>query len=293
MIDELRALAVFAKTVETGSFRRAAAELKLSPSVVSHHVSRLEERLGCSLLYRSTRKLSLTDQGQRLYQQAAQMVAAAEQGLELFSSGATQPVGRLRLSLPALLANSPVVGWLAEFREQYPGVEVEASFTDRKQDLIAEGIDLAIRIGELQDSSLRQRRLWRMTRTLVASPVLAAKFNMPDQPDDLAAWPWIGISIRPDYKLFLRDGREEKVEYQPQLSVDNIEVATRLSVAGAGLATPPDFMAAPFISRGELVELLPQWQVEPLDVFALWPEHLSAHSLSALFVRFLLERLPF
>src|SRR6185437_2160385 len=154
MIDELRALAIFAKVVEAGSFRSAANALKLSPSVVSHHVAQLEERLGVALLYRSTRQLSLTSEGEKLFNSAKTMLSAAEEGLNSLAFRATEPIGKLNLTVPAMLTKSLLVADIIAFAKTFPKVVLSINFSDIQQELIREGIDLAIRIGDLKDSTL-------------------------------------------------------------------------------------------------------------------------------------------
>src|SRR5579863_733071 len=120
MIDELRALAIFAKTVEAGSFRTAAKELKLSPSVVSHHIAQLEERLGVTLLYRSTRHLSLTQEGNKLFEHAKEMLLAAESGLNIITQQSSEPSGRLIITLPSFFTKSKLVKDIAAFAQTFP-----------------------------------------------------------------------------------------------------------------------------------------------------------------------------
>ena len=184
MINELRALAIFAKVVETGSFRSAANALKLSPSVVSHHVAQLEERLGVTLLYRSTRRISLTHEGEKLFASAEAMLSAAETGLNSITHNATEPSGKLNLTVPVLLTSSALVKDIAAFAKGLPKVAFSFNFTDVQQDVIREGIDFAIRIGDLKDSALKSKRLFDMKRKLVVAPAYMAEHNAPRRPEE-------------------------------------------------------------------------------------------------------------
>ncbi|WP_137939933.1 LysR family transcriptional regulator [Chitinivorax sp. B] len=292
MLDDLRALAVFAKTVELGSFRAAAVALDLSPSVVSHHVSQLEARLGAALLYRSTRRLSLTADGESLLVSAQAMLQAAEAGLDTMAHRSVTSSGRLRLTLPAFFAHSPLLLMLADFARQFPNVTLSMQFSDVKQDLIRDGIDLAIRIGELADSGLKSRKLFVMTRVLVAAPALMACRPMPDLPDDLQHWDWIGLAMRPNHKWLVKaDGQQTRIEFIPQVVVDSLAAACQLAEAGLGLATPPLFMVAEALQAGRLQNPLPDWQVPPLDVFAVWPANAPKAGLTQRLVAFLVSRL--
>lgn len=290
MIDELRAMAIFARTVETGSFRAAAKQLALSPSVVSHHISQLEQRLGVTLLYRTTRQLKLTEDGERLFAAAGQMISAAQQGLNDISAQSSEPSGQLRVSLPALLARSPIIKHLAEFAQLYPKVSLQLSFTDLQQDLLKEGIDLAIRVGNLQDSSLKSKRLFSMTRKLVVAPALAEKYAEAKQPEDLQIWDWIGLVMRADVKQLLSPaGQAYALSYQPRIVVDSLEAQLQLAIAGMGIITPPAFMAKQPLATGQLQELLPDWQVEPVVVYAIWPAQVRSDALALRLMRFLAE----
>jgi len=287
MIDELRAMAVFAKTVEMGSFRAAAHELKLSSSVVSHHVSQLEARLGVALLYRSTRRLSLTQHGEKLFESAKTMLAAAEAGLNAMAQQSPEPSGKLRITMPAFFARGSLIKDIAAFALAHPKVALSINFSDVKQDLIRDGIDLAIRIGQLQDSALKSKQLFTVQRKLVAAPHYLHG-QCVRTPQELQEWDWIGLSMRPDFKI-LRNaaGTSCKLEYQPRISVDSIDAVCQLALAGLGLATPPAFMVEQELAAGHLVEPLPGWQVEALGAYAVWPANAARESLTLRLIRFL------
>lgn len=290
MIDELRAMAVFAKTVETGSFRSAAHELNLSPSVVSHHVSQLESRLGVALLYRSTRKLSLTSEGQTLFASAKAMLEAAAEGLNALSRQSPEPSGQLALSIPAFFATSPLLASIAIFARKHPKVALSIRFSDHREDLIENGIDLVVRIGPLKDCALKSVRFHDMERVLVASPAHIAAHPPAQTPEDLKDWDWIGLRMRPYSKLLThRDGSSFMADYTPRIVVDSVEAACQLAVAGLGLASPPRFLAASALDCGQLIEVLPNWKVDALGVYALWPANAPREGLTMRLVDFLRE----
>lgn len=147
MIDRLRQMAIFAKTIDHGSFRGAARALNLSPSVVSHHISQLEEHLGVALIYRSTRKLTLTKEGERLLVATRKMLEAVEGELFTISSQATAPSGDLRLTVPSVLSQSTITDRLAAFSCRYPRINLSLDYSDTRHALIDNGLDLAIRMG--------------------------------------------------------------------------------------------------------------------------------------------------
>ncbi len=287
MIDELRALAIFAKVVEAGSFRSAANALKLSPSVVSHHVAQLEKRLGVALLYRSTRRLSLTHEGEKLYMSAEAMLSAAEKGLNSVAYQANEPTGKLNLTLPAMLTRSSLVDDIAAFAKAFPKVALSISFSDIQQDLIREGIDLAIRIGNLKDSALKSKRLFTMTRKLIVAPALMSEHKTPRRPQDLLKWDWIGLKMRPNTKTLKQKGKTCLINFEPRIIVDSMDAVCQLAIAGLGLATPPEFLVADAIHQGYLVEPLPDWQAESIPVYVVWPPNASKESLTFRFMAFL------
>lgn len=294
MIDKLRALAIFARVVEAGSFCTAANMLKLSPSVVSHHIAQLEEQLGVALLYRSTRRLSLTHEGEKLFMNAEAMLQAAEKGLNSITYHATEPIGKLNLTLPAMLTKSPLVDDIAAFAKEFPKIALSISFNDTQQDLIREGIDLAIRIGNLKDSALKTKLLFTMTRKLIATPSIISKYKAPKHPLDLLKWDWIGLKMRPNTKIFIsQNDKTCLINFEPKIIVDSIDATHQLAIAGLGLATPPTFLVAQDIHHGYLIELIPEWQVESLPVYAVWPPNVSKESLTFRFMAFLETRKNF
>ncbi|MBB5016838.1 DNA-binding transcriptional LysR family regulator [Chitinivorax tropicus] len=291
MLDELRAMAVFAKTVELGSFRAAAAALGLAPSVVSHHISQLEKRLGAALLYRSTRRLSLTAAGEQLFEATQAMLHAASVGLDAIAAQTQAPVGRLRVTLPAFFAPSKVLDAIAAFAQQYPKVSLSMQFSDAKQDLVKDGLDLAIRVGALADSALKSRQLFTMRRVLVASPAYLQHRPAPTHPEALQDWDWIGLSIRANRKQWRSPaGEAAELGFAPRIVVDSLAAVCALARAGMGLATPPRFMVEQDLLAGGLIEVLPDWQVTPLDVFAVWPGNAPAHGLTQRLVTFLYDQ---
>ncbi|MEN9384556.1 MAG: hypothetical protein RL323_1699 [Pseudomonadota bacterium] len=157
MLDELRSMAVFATVVREGTFRAAAKQLQLSTSVVSHHLTQLERRLGCALLYRTTRKLSLTPDGEHFFEACSRAIDAAQEGLQRIQTQQKTLAGRLRIGAPAILAQGPFVRDVHAFATAHPAVDLELLFTDERQNQVADSIDVVVRIGWLEDSTLRAR----------------------------------------------------------------------------------------------------------------------------------------
>lgn len=292
MIDELRQIAIFAKTVDHGSFRAAALALRLSPSVVSHHIGQLEKSLGTALLYRSTRKLSLTPDGERLLAAAYAMIDAAESGLQAVVNQVDQPSGLLRITAPAVLAQSQMVGQFAEFSLAYPQVQLTIDFSDTRRDLIADGYDVVIRAGALNDSSLMVRKLFDFKRRLVAAPkYLETRSRKPVSPDDLSDWDWLEFTPVWRKKAEFRYAGRRKivVKQRTRLRVNSAHALCHLTRSGAGLAIVPEFLAEADIATGALQYVLPNWKVDPVGVFAVWPTNAPKYGLVKHFVNFIAD----
>lgn len=292
MLDQLRAIAVFAKTVETGSFRGAARAFGLSPSVVSHHVSQLEARLGVALLYRSTRRLTLTSDGAKLFTAARTMVAAVEDGLDLMASRSREPTGHLSVTAPAVLMSGPLVDDFADFARHFPKVSLSIKFTDTPLDLIRDGFDVAIRMGFLEDSSLKSKKLFDVERKLIAAAAYVAANRPPLKPKDLVGWDWIRLESRPPQAKFTsRAGRRQQIEFSPRIIVDSGQSLLELARHGLGLVMVPAFVAETDLRQGTMVEVLPGWRLDAAGVHAVWPPNAPRSGLTMRFVTFLENRI--
>ena len=289
MIDELRQIYIFAKTVDHGSFRAAAQALRLSPSVVSHHVGQLEQRLGTALLYRSTRKLSLTSDGERLLAAAHTMIDAVEAGVQDIANKTQQVSGILRLTVPAVLGQSDLTDQFAKFALAHPQVQLVIDFSDARRDLIADGYDAAIRVGDMEDSSLKARKLFEIRRRLVAAPSYLKARPKPLSPKDLKDWDWLELGPVWKNKPVFRNAGKSNVLSKLifRISVNNVYALSHLARAGAGLAIIPEFIAEPYVSAGDLKYVLRDWAVDPVQVFAVWPPNAPKGGLIKRFVEFL------
>lgn len=291
MLEHLRAMAVFAKTVDHGSFRQAAQELGLSPSVVSHHISRLEEQLGVALLYRSTRRLSLTRDGERLIESARAMVRAAEGGINLARDHAPELSGKLQITAPAVLAESPLAGQIARFMRAHPKVELSIDYSEHQRDVIAEGFDIAIRMGWLRDSSLRARKLYDAERVLLASPAYLKDRPAPVSPKDLEDWDWLHLNPVPLRHVFRHGSRKPvSVNPSPRISANNASALYHLSLNGAGLVAVPRYLAEPHLETGAIQIVLPEWQLGSVGVYAVRPHNTPRRGLAAEFVSAIVRR---
>ncbi len=290
MIDKLRGMAIFASVVDQGSFRAAAEHLGLAPSRVSQSVSDLELKLGVTLLYRSTRRLSLTSEGQVLYNKVKQMLLAAESGLDAINLNSEQPSGDLRVTAPAFVTQTNLMDSFAAFSQKFPKIVLKMNFSDKQQDLIKDGFDVAIRAGWLSDSELMSRTLGVANRLLIASPDYVASRAAPAHPKDLETWDWVHFSVRSE-RVSFKSKDEESVSIQTSyhIEADSAHATYELAVRNLGLVTVPETWARNGIRRGEVVEVLPNWSLMPMDLYALWPDRSQRENLTKIFVRCLAE----
>ena len=279
MIDELRAMAIFAETAKQGSFRAAAKALGLSPSVVSYHISRLEKATGTPLLYRTTRSLSLTHEGQLLFQSATQMLNLAQSGLQEIAQLKQALKGNLVVTLPTALTHHSLTTQIASFKAMHPDLNLSLLFTDLRQDLVADGIDLAIRAGSMADSSLKSKRLGVLKRKLVCSASFYRGHKVPNTPFDVGGWPWIHLSPMPLHRVVMDpEGQEHTLKFAASLQVNSVEAMSQLCLAGYGVATPPDYLVADALDSSQAVEICPDWRVAPIPLYAVWPNTKARHA---------------
>lgn len=288
MRKDYYALAIFVAVVDAGSFAAAGRRIKLSTSVVSHHISSLEERLGVSLFYRSSRKLSLTMEGKAVLQSARHMVDAANKAMDSVIDASAEPAGSLRIALPAFGIHTNLYQSIWSFKKKYPRVSLFVSSSDEQIDLIEHSFDIAVRIGKLPDSSLISKRICPFYRVLVASPNYLATKPKVSSIQELKELEFIAISrLSPDITL-TRNGHE--TSFEPKnitVEVDSISTAKSAVLSGLGVQHLPDKEVEHELATGELVEVLPEWQLPVLSIYIVWPENGTQKKLT----RHLIEHL--
>lgn len=273
-MDRLTSMAVFVKAVDLGSFAAASVALDLSGPMVGKHVRFLEERLGVRLINRTTRRQSLTEFGRAYYDRCRVILAEAEAADALAADQLSEPRGRLRVTMPALLGRRCVAPILLEFARKYPRLELELSFGDRIVDLAEDGYDLAIRTGTLEDRSGHiARRIASHSMLVCASPSYVERYGVPRQIDDLSDHHAVTYN-RPGWVhpwLFPRDG-QPALEVTPanRLRLDDLEAVADAAIAGMGLAWLPSWLVRHRIKAGTLVEVLQEERGYVFDNYALW-----------------------
>jgi DNA-binding transcriptional LysR family regulator len=272
MSDRLQEFRVFVRAAETGSFSRAGRELGLSQPSVSRIISELEARLGVTLLLRSTRKITVTDAGSLFLDRAREILADIEDA-EDAARGLDSLRGTIRLVIPIMYGTREIIPRRASFLAVHPMLRVELSVADQRQDLVAEGADVAIRVGELEDSTFGARRLATLTRMLVASPAYLAARGTPKTPADLAAHDCIfgpGNFGRASWS-FRRGDSEISVDLHGRIHTNSGPGMFASAVAGLGIAMMSTVMAGDELSAGRLVPLLRGYELPSIDVHAIFP----------------------
>ena len=262
-LPDFEGLAIFAKVVELQSFAAAAAELALSKATVSKAVTRLERRLGARLFNRTSRRLALTDTGQKLYARAARLLSDGEAVENEALAQSAAPRGLVRLAVPMTFGVREVAPILPEFLEKYPDVAIDLHLSDAMVDLIGEGFDAGLRIASLPDSSLIARRLCAMPRYTVASPAYLKRHGRPTHPMHLAEHKCFGYAYlsTPDVWHYTNaKGEQASVRPGGPLRVNNGEAVMPALLAGLGIADLPDFLVGDAIASGKVEVILEGWK---------------------------------
>jgi DNA-binding transcriptional LysR family regulator len=273
MSDRLQELRVFVRAAEGGSFSRAARDLGLSQPSVSRIIGGLEARLGVTLLLRTTRRITVTDAGALFLDRAREILAEIEDA-EDAARGIDSLRGIIRLALPVIYGTREIIPRLPRFLAAHPLLQVEMAVADTRQDLIAEGADVAIRLGELGDSGFGARKLKTLETMLVASPLYLKARGTPKTPADLASHDCIfgPGNFGRDSWSFTRNGIETSVEVRGRIHTNSGPGVFASAMAGLGIAMASTVMFAAEIKAGALVPLLRGYKLEPVDVHAFFPD---------------------
>ena len=289
-LDELEA---FVKVVEQESFSEAGRQLGISKSYVSKQLSRLEDRLGARLLNRTTRQLTLTDVGAMFYERCVEVLSELEQAERAVGQLQGAPRGLLRLSLPVSFGVRYLSPVISTFMARYEELNVEVAFSDRTVNIVDEGFDLAVRIGQLRDSSLFARKLTGTSRFLVASPSFIARHGELNHPGQLREVPCLRYTYQSgglSWRFVHQDsGEESLVMVDGPLTVNNGDAIVEAAKQGIGAALLPDFFINDLIARGELVKMLEPWDCGDGAVWAVYPHNRHLSAKVRLFVDFMAE----
>ncbi|WP_371395675.1 LysR family transcriptional regulator [Fretibacter rubidus] len=285
-------LEAFVRTIESGSFTAAAKQLRVAKSAISRRISELEARLGTQLIIRTTRKLSLTESGQALFQRATMLLSDWEEAEGAASQSAKDLSGRIRIAAPLSFGISYLGAAIIDFTKNHPDVSFDIDFSDRKVDLVAEGMDLAVRIGDLPDSGLIARKVAPIRTVVTASPDYLKDKPAVKTPEDLQALSELRYSGRAKTVWTYKGphGQSGTIELPSALTASNGDFLRDAAVAGLGVTIQPIFILCDAIDEGTLVELLPDYRWSDINAYAVYPptRHLSVRVRA--FVDFLVAR---
>lgn len=274
-MDQLLAMRVFCAIVEAQGFSAAAERLDSTHSSVSRQLKRLEAELGVQLLNRTTRRFALTAAGQRYYEACVDILGRVEAATQAMANEHQRVAGTLRVSVPLAIGTLELADWLPAFQRRYPDIRLDLSCSDEMVDLVADGIDVALRISQpLGDSSLVARTLVESDVVLVASPGYVGRYGLPTAPADLATHALIAFSgshASTDWQIIPKQGEQVRITVQPRLTTDAITAAYSATLAGVGIAAFTWNTVRPALAHGQLVHVLPSCTLGKRLYYALYP----------------------
>ena len=274
-LDRLTGIIAFARTGSLGSYTAAARALSISPSAVSKSVQRLERHLGVSLFTRTTRSLTFTPEGRDLHERALRLLREAEEMEQAAMTARSEPSGTLRVAASLPIGLHVIAPALPAFRRLYPNLAVDLRLDDQMVDMIEEGIDVAVRIGDLADTRLLSRKLAPHRLCCFASPAYLEERGIPTHPDDLGGHDIVNLRYQSTGQTFRWPFRigDREIEMMPDAGVvaDASDAVLITLAAGGGIGMGASFMAAPYVRRGELVQVLSTFAVERNNVTVIWP----------------------
>ncbi|MGX1500044.1 DNA-binding transcriptional LysR family regulator [Labrenzia sp. MBR-25] len=294
-LDRLTGLIAFARAGSLGSYTAAARSLSVSPSAISKSVQRLELQLGVPLFNRTTRSITLTNEGRDLHERALKLLRDAEEIEQAAKAARSEPAGTLRIAASFPIGLHVIAPLLPVFRARHQKVSIDLRLNDHRVDLIEEGIDLAVRIGDLPDSRLLSRKLSPHRLCCYASPTYLAASGTPSHPDELQSYETVNLRYQSSGQLFRWPFRigDRDVEILPSSSivVDASEAVIATVAAGSGIGMATSFMATSWVKRGDLVPVLSEFAVERHNITAVWPQSRRTNPAVRAFLNMLTEAL--
>jgi len=292
-MDRLNAMETFVNVVEAGSFSGAARRLEVGQPAVSKTVAQLEERLGVRLLLRSTRGLTPTEAGQRFYERALRAIGEADEADRSARGAGHELSGPLRISAALTFARLRILPRLKPFLDRHPQLSLDVVLDDRHIDMLEEGIDVALRMGALSDSGMTARKIAQGARSVIATPAYLAAHGVPAGPADLSRHATViyGRGSGGTTWSFRRGADEVTVTVSGRIKVNAAEGVRAAVLADMGLAISSEWMFEPELASGELVRVLTDWSLPPIDLWALYPGGRMASAKARAFVAYVEELL--
>jgi len=281
-MNKLQAMEVFVQVVDCGSFTKAADALQLPKATVSTLVQSLETTLSAKLLHRTTRQVTVTSDGAAYYERCVRILSDVRDAEESLSRHRLSPSGRLRVDAPTGLSSEILIPALPGFFERYPDISIELGTSDRPVDLVEEGVDCAVRGGELVDSSLIARRVGVVNFVTCAAPSYIERFGMPEHPRDLERHRCVNYFSAKTGKIynwdFSRDGERIELALPGVIALNDSHAYIEAGLSGLGIIFMADYLLTGHLATGRVVRLLPEWRSDPLPIHIVYPQnrHLSA-----------------
>jgi len=285
-------MAAFVEVIRQGGFSAAARALGRTPSAVSKQIARLEERLGVRLLYRSTRRLRMTEEGEAYYRRAVAILSDIEEAEAAVTQSRVSPRGVLRVTNSIAFGRNQIVPMLPEFLGAYPDLKLQLSLSDNLVDLVEEGYDVAVRMAELTDSSLVARRLATDHRVVCASPAYIEKFGAPRTPDDLRnhnCLVYFDRRLRNEWELSI-DGKLRRFPVNGRFEANSGIAVHEAALSGLGIAYLATFLVAPDVKAGRLVTLLDDYITGGTPIYAVYPHRRHLSPKVRVFIDFLIGK---
>ena len=293
-MDVMHSMAVFRRVVEAESFSAVARETNMSQSTVSKHIASLEERLDTKLLNRSTRSLKLTEAGKEYYHHCIRILSDFQEAEASVGKGKIDPTGTLRISTSAAFGRTCILPYLSEFLSTYPDINIDLIFNDDYIDLVKEGIDLAIRIGPLEDSSLIARKIGSSPRVVVASPEYLVNHGRPKKPADLIKHDCLFYTLQksPDLWYFnsTQEG-DESIRVNSRLKASSPDAICDATLEGLGISILGEWYVRKHIREGKLKVILPDYKPTTFDIHAVYPERRFVPQKVKRMIEFLAEKI--
>lgn len=288
-VDELKRIGVFTRVVETKSFSEAARQLGVAKSAVSKQIAQLEKEVGVRLLNRTTRSLSLTEAGEIYYRHSADIVSRTKIALSELREYQNQPMGTLRISCPVGFGTQHLVPVIKQVRALYPLLKIDLLLEDRVINMVEDGVDLAIRIGWLQESNLVAKKICETPVIVFASPEYLAQKGTPKVPQDLQQHDWVSLSLfsSPLTWQFEHRGQKQSVQMHSQLKSNSVAAVLALVKSGQGISALSKFVMQDDIDSGLLQPVLTDYQLAPTGVYAVYPHREHVPPKVRIFIDFL------
>lgn len=291
-MGQLEDMHVFVRVVDAGGIGHAAEQMSIAKSAVSRRLSELENRLGVTLINRTTRSSKLTEAGENYYARSQQLIHDIDELNNLTSDPNCALNGTLRLSIPLSFGLLHLTSAIQQFALKHPELSLDINFSDRETDLIEGGFDLAFRIGDLQDSSLKARKISSIKLVVCASPDYLKKQGTPKNPESLKDHKLLKYALGENnhWKLIDKKGREHTVPLKSAITANNGDFLNAMAIAGHGIIMQPTFIAWEAINQKQLIPILPEFTLPEINAYAVYPQTRFPSRKVRLFIDFLSER---